>query len=234
MEQATNLTLSAIESTLSQLLDLRDQAETEGNSEAVTVIDQQIQEYFVVEVKKVDSIANAYRTFAHYGATARAEAERLHDRARKFEKVCERIKAWAQYAMERNDKKRLDSPLNTLRVQANGGLQPLEVYDPMAVPLEMKQVTITMRASDWMWLKECGDIDTHACTREYSERVEPDSEAIRDALKKRHKCPECDGVPFHPQKPGKGYCARCEGKGDIPDTVPGARLLERGRHLRIE
>jgi hypothetical protein len=131
--------------------------------------------------------------------------------------------------------RRLDTPTNKLRVQANGGVEPLEVYDLGEVPRELKQVTVTLPMSMWH------EFQIAVAKKEIVYpggvvpigKVDVQQDAIRAELKKRVPCPACppmikgdldDGTP----------CPRCEGTGTVPASVPGARLLPRSFHLRVE
>jgi DnaJ-class molecular chaperone len=60
--------------------------------------------------------------------------------------------------------------------------------------------------------------------------VVPDTERIRDALAQRVPCKQCGGDGH---RRCEDRCPECDGAGTIPNTVPGAKLLERGEHLRV-
>ena len=241
-----SLTLYSIEAELQQLLDLRETVEEEGAlPEELAAIHKQIQEYFAREVKKVDGIAHAYRTYQNAAEQAKNEAQRILERAKVLQAQADRIKASALAAMQAHGITRLETPTNRLRIQANGGVQPLEIYDFAKVTLMYLKRTVTfdgeMTGVLLLILERCAgkidDPDARAAAAKIAEAFmkpgEADTERIREALKKFVPCPEChkDGIPSAKQLV---ECQRCGSRGAVPATVPGARLLERGFHLRVE
>ncbi len=146
----------------------------------------------------------------------------------------DRLKVNALEVMQRFGVKELRSATNTLRIQKNGGLQPLEVDSPEMIPVAETDAHLTIRAEDWnaLWLPI---LDT--LPPELVKRVTgglgfvPNTQRIRKALAEKVRCPECKGESV---TPGNCRCERCDGTGLVPRTIPGAKLLERGSHLRVE
>ncbi len=224
------LALYTIERELSELLDMRALAEEEGAPPAeLEAIDKTIAEYFSREIRKVDGICHALNTFAAAEETARKEAKRLNERADNLERQYERIKAATLRAMQDHGVRVLETPTNKLRVQANGGKEPLEVT---AAPDQYQDAIVKLPRLLWRAvLREIPGLLLEEVGKNCRETLEPNGDRIRAALKQQVPCPEHD--PYREVGLSKP-CARCEGRGTIPNTVPGAKLLPRGSHLRIE
>lgn len=177
------MTLYAIEESLAELIRLRELAEDEGDTEALPVIDQQIQEYAAREVKKVDSIAHAINTYELAAEHARAESKRLAGRAAAFTARADRIRNAALYAMQAQDIKAVETPTNTLKRQGNGGVQALDV-EAHSVLDEFRKFTLTLTGPAYLCLIRT--LREHPAFVEQitrSMRSEPDNERIREALK---------------------------------------------------
>src|SRR5690242_10403896 len=193
---STNLALYQIEQRLAELLELRNIAAEDGDTEALEAIDKQFEEYFLREVKKVDGICHALHAFESAADSAFEEAGRLHERGNRLIAQRDRIKAATLKAMQDHGVRVLETPTNKLRVQANGGLDPLEIVDPL--PTDYLNITVTMPMQQWLELT-LGALPSI----EKTAKLSPANEAIRQALKRG-------------------------------EEVPGAKLLPRGFHLRIE
>ena len=230
-----SLTLYEIEKELVELLELREEATAEGAlPDELALIDKQIAEYMTREVKKVDGVANAVRIYRYAAYQDLAEARRLTERANMWNARAQRVKEAALYVMGSLGLTKLETPRNTLRIQKNSGLEPLEVPILENLPWRYRTVTVEIPWDDWASLPWQVDAKKNAVLKSqgYS------NTSIREALKQRVKCPECEGNGKSSSAlsgaPAGERCPRCEGKGTVPATVPGARLLPRGEHLRIE
>lgn len=228
--------LYRIAAELQELLELREDAEAQGAlPEELAAIEERIKQYALAEVKKVDGIAHAVSACNAFAEECEKEAARLTAMAKRHRNRLERIKAAALWAMQTLGIRRLDTPTNKLRVQANGGVEPLEVYDLSEVPRDLKQVTVTLPMRIWHEFQIAiakGDYMYPGSVLPPA-KVEVQQDAIRAELKKRVPCPECI-TSMGRRKDGPGPCPRCEGYGTVPASVPGARLLPRGSHLRVE
>lgn len=229
-----SLSLYTIQTELSELLNEREEAEEAGDPDAVEAIDVQLGLYFKAEIKKIDGVVHAIRTYQDAAAQAKAEADRLAQRAKRFQDRADQIKARALQAMQDHRVKRLETPTNTLRVQGNGGLQPLDVLEVVFLPQELTFVQVDkMPFAVWKLIRQliCDNSTESSLAAVALEHCEviPDTDAIRAALKGTMPCPECvvNSVAWP-------TCPRCEGKGVVPKQIPGVRLLPRGEHLRIE
>jgi hypothetical protein len=206
---SSNLALYQIEQRLAELLELRNIAAEDGDTEALEAIDKQFEEYFLREVKKIDGICHALHAFEQAACAAEIEATRMKNRANYLMAQRDRIKAATLKAMQDHGVRVLETPTNKLRVQANGGLEPMEVSGIEELPSELLTVIARVPESVWVDVLEIteafGDYATYSVLEKASAiaKTEPNSEAIRQALKRG-------------------------------EEVPGAKLLPRGVHLRIE
>jgi len=178
---SSNLALYQIEQRLAELLELRNIAVEDGDTQALEAIDKQFEEYFLREVKKVDGICHALHAFNDAARAAFEEAERLINRSRQLRSQHDRIKAATLKAMQDHGVRVLETPTNKLRVQANGGLEPLEVACPGIVPEDYQKVTVKMPLVTW---REIVGEDWIFNPDFVSISREPDNETIRQALKR--------------------------------------------------
>ena len=132
--------LYVIEQSLQLLVDERDRAEANGDSEAIATIDRALTEYLTREAAKIDSYAGLIHQLDTEAELVKAEADRLHGRAKAMLARNDAIKAAALVAMQAHGVKELKTYRNTLRRQGNGGLQALEIAQLGAVPMEYRTV----------------------------------------------------------------------------------------------
>ena len=202
-------------------------------------IAEQIAKYVSAEIagRKVDGIAATLRECKARAEIAAEESKRLAKRSESWLARMERIKASTLRAMQAHGVPKIETPTNRLRIQGNGGLQELLLFAPSEVPVELRRVTVKLGGEDHVKLF---DLIARSAGLRRDEKVrllklleaafsEPDGERIREALKGRVVCPDCKGT----MDVNKG-CEKCGNTGTVPASVPGARLLERGVHLRVE
>lgn len=231
MSQA--MVLWSVNRELEELLEFREEAIATGaKPEELEAIENQINAYASREVKVVDGIATSIATYKTAAAMVRAEAERLLARADMLEARVDRIKESAKQAMESLGIKKLETPSHFLRVQGNGGVDPLEV-DADALPDSLKTVALTVQLDVWRQIQQAfdGDPRFQDGTTYGAHVTQPNNEAIRAALKQ--PCPECNGQGTYALMPDghEVECSACLGDGK--NRVPGARLLPKGTHLRV-
>lgn len=200
-------------------------------------VHEQIAKYVGAEIagRKVDGIAATIRECKARAAVADEEAKRLAKRAASWLGRVDRIEASTLRAMQDHGVTKLETPTNRLRIQANGGKEPLDVYAPADVPESLCRFTLRLTGAERRLLAGAVGLVADKGVRDELVRLlfapapEPDGEAIRAALKSRTVCPACGGldVKFN-------GCERCATAGFAPAEVPGARLLPRGVHLRVE
>jgi hypothetical protein len=211
----TRLSLFQIESELLGLIDQRedalerlamshhpDSSGVENMSsvieEELAVIDGLIRDYLKREVKKVDGIAFAVKEYEARAVAQAEEAKQMIAKAEKNSETVKRIKQMVLEVMQEFGEKKLPGRLFTISRQGNGGVQPLTIAQPDLVPLEMKRVTVELKATVVEDFAE-----QFAGQYRVTRQAEPDAKDIRVALER-----------------GEG--------------VMGARLEERGEHIRIK
>lgn len=176
-----NLSLYAIETDLAQLLDLREQAEAEGETpKTLAVIDKQIAEYFAKEVKKVNGICNAIHAYEAAATEAFLEGERLHARHKNLQGRADAIKKATLRAMQDHGVKVLETPQNKIQRVGNGGLQLLEVT--LEVPFKYQMVEVKVSREVWEAIKNAFE-DVSGFSAEVDAPT-PNNSAIREALKR--------------------------------------------------
>jgi hypothetical protein len=129
----------------------------------------------------------------------------------------------------------------TLRRQGNGGVRAVEIVQPELIPPALQRVIVTVNRAVLITLLRglSEEVLISLVPEVWKEGApEPDKEAIREALLKRETCPNCGGsiVGFDLREYGGGAnepCPVCDGQKTVPCGVPGARLAERGEHLRV-
>ena len=225
------LAKDGVEAELQELLEAREDAEAEGAPpDELAAIDERVKQYALAHVRKVDSTAVALRACRGFQEECEKEASRLWAQAKRHMARHERIKSAVMWAMAQLGVTKLSTPQNTLRVQGNGGLEPLEVYDSEQLPTDKQIAIVTMRRDAFeAWQKREIEHGGTMIDAPYRVQYQPNNEAIRAELKKRVPCPSCTGVPDV-----DCICARCNDTGTVPARVPGARLLPRGTQLRVE
>lgn len=228
-----NLSLFAIEESLALLAETREAAEADGDTAAVEQCDKALAEYLDKSAAKVDSYAALIHRSRAEAQTCADEIERLTARFKRTTAFVDRLRANALEVMQRFNVKELRSPTNTLRRQANGGMQPLET--DQAVPMGLRKVTIMMTGDCYLWLLSLLQGDSHPKHPLLMGAMEaatdaPDAQRIRVALAQQVRCPECKGEVV---TTGNCRCERCDGTGHVAQTVPGAKLLARGEHVRL-
>jgi hypothetical protein len=173
-----SLSLYQIEDDLMQLLALAEDPELDP--EAKGAIDHEISKYFLAQVRKVDGIAGAVRKCRSAATEVRAEILRLQAIQDAWEARERRIKENAMYAMKTHGVKVLETAKNKLRIQGNGGLQPLDVFSEVEVPDEHKNVTLKFSAADY---RKLWPHIVNMALSPIEKTVEVDGTRLRAALK---------------------------------------------------
>ena len=226
----SNLTLWDIEKGIAELFDALEEADT---PEAKQACEQALAEYFAREVVKVDAIRGLYKHFDMLAEAARQEANEIAERGRVFARRCESIKRMIAVVFEANPqlKNRLEGRTGRLLYKGNGGLAPLEVTDPAAVPDECCKYVGWISGS--LWKAITAEFETEAHPDECKMERVVDQERVRAALK---TCEQCGGFGKVGLPAGTRHevlsCPACGGSGK--GGVPGARLGERGKHVEVK
>lgn len=177
--QPSKLTLWEIEAGIAELFDALEDADT---PEARQACEQALAEYAAREVQKVDGIAALYRQFDVLAHEARAEAQRLTERARAFETRRDRVKQLVQTVMESNGLTRLEGRTSRLLLKGNGGLKPLEVTDPCEVPAECCKYIGWINAELWKEIRGFWDGWLDGRTDEFNLERVVDNDRVRKAI----------------------------------------------------
>jgi hypothetical protein len=198
-------------------------------------VDTRIAQYMTAAREKTDAIAYTIRELLKRSEIAADESARLVKRSASWKAQATRLKDYVLRFMTGATPPitRMETPVNRLRVQGNGGLQPLDVYDASLLPLEYVRWTFSVNGPQLARLREMAmvteDEELGKILYAGASRPQPDNDAIRAALSQHVVCPACNGV-----LDVINGCAKCAGRGTVPAEVPGARLLERGKGLRVE
>lgn len=241
-----NTSLFIIERALADLCETRQELEeqpaytpeqVEEKHTALDAVDAAIVEYITAEVRKVDGIARFLTELKAREKALDYEIDRLNGIRDQNTRTQDRIKACVLQVMRDCDVKKLEGKIGSLKRQGNGGVQPVEIVQPELIPDALQNVSVKMSLATWRDIVEGLDV-VYECSK-----PEPNREAIREALLKRDPCPKCRGAKTisHIENDGRGNvshvqltCDECKGAGDIGAGVPGARLAERGEHLRCQ
>lgn len=154
-----DLSLFQIDSEIEEMLELADDPELDEESRAAVdkqiahYLDQKLKRDAVARVLAVQRIGHSIRALELNEAAEKAEADRHAARARAFENRKQRLKDYVLRTMQVHQVKRIDAPGTTLRVQGNGGLAPLEIYDSAQLPDRclMKTVKLSLDAWQKIW-----------------------------------------------------------------------------------
>ena len=185
------MNLYQIEDSLQQLVDLREAAEAEGDSEALVVIDRQLREYLTAEASKVTSYVALIRAREAVAEACATELTRIIDIKKSAEADIARMKANALAVMQQFGVKELKAtPGGGLRIQANGGRQALET-DPDA-PDEYAVITLKLTATQVVAIQTQMPRALEGCT--FAKR-EWDTERIREALARGEQVPGAKLLP---------------------------------------
>lgn len=131
--------------------------------------------------KKVDRIARYVRATELKARTAQEEATRLTARQKAAENRVEQVKNMLAFFMQVRGLRRLEGELNTIRLQKNG--QASLQLNPLALPGEYNQTTITLPQLDWAQV--LGAITSPELKKQLEAavvRCEPNKELVRQHL----------------------------------------------------
>lgn len=185
--------LFVIEQSLVDLEELRTTLLDEGDTEAVAVVDQQIAEWQDRSPAKVASSLAFVRQQENTVAACKVEEERIRAIRKRAESNIDRYKAYVLAVMQRFDIKELKAEkIGGFRRQLAGGVQSLEISDPLLVPEGLREYTIKMPGDALIWLEkflEYSEAPKHPLvTQAVNAAVGvPDNKRIREAIKEGAK-----------------------------------------------
>jgi Gp157 protein len=182
------LTLYEISQELVELKALRDDAEYTGDTEAVKVIDGQIQEWVKgCLATKADGVRGYLKTRQAQWAEWQEEVNRWTALAKAAREDVERFKEYVLDAMRLLDAKRIEGSRGDvlLRRVGNGGVKPLVIAQPNLVPDSHLRVTVTIPYEEWKQLDSWGN------SLLVRAAPDPDRAAIRKTLEAGGHVPGC-------------------------------------------
>lgn len=206
-------------------------------------IDTAISGYIQTKVAEVSELRALYFALCDGAEMKEKAAKREHASALRLQTQAENLKRLISDCMNFLGETKFSSADGTFRVQGNGGKQPVEITDESLIPDEFRRVTmsldlafakklmVSLAQADWSDEEDWEVL--HSAFN--SGKTEISLSAVGDALVK--SCDHCHGLPLAaPSRAIPGgeievTCPRCGGSGRA--GVPGARLAERGQHLRI-
>lgn len=227
------LSLFQIESELLGLIDQREDALERARAgedvlDELAVIDGLILDYVKAEIKKVDGIAIHIKEYtARSEAKAKAASE-LQTSANRDAETAKRIKAMVLQVMQEFDEKKLPGKLFTITRQANGGVAPLVIAQPDLVPDRFQIVSVRMSLDEWKRVRGLLEKKKVVCE---AGRPEPNNGAVRAALESADK----QETALHLEAAGNGWTEeQLSAALSKVERVPGARIEDRGEHVRIK
>jgi hypothetical protein len=232
-----DLTLYELESGLADLASEFDRAlelSNDGDPEAgeqLEILGEAFVEYIGARLNKIDGTADfvlmldrlCHESRERKGVKVRCELDQEIDRLRgrrdRLRSIVARIKDNLKFVMESAGKTKLEGTRHTVRVQTNGGKQPVEIYDESLIDDWLCTAKIEMSWVAWLELLALAGVEKDYASHT-AERIVRSS-AVADEMSR--PCRACNG---------KGEeCASCNGTGKR--SAPGARWMERGSHVVI-
>lgn len=241
----SDISLFRLETGLLDLLDhradrLADKSDPPSDEE-LDAIDLEIKAYTTEHLpKKVDSIAAVVLWKEGRLKALAIEKDRISRAINSESSDLALLKRYIADVIElspepRKGPKKLVGSTHTLTLTGNGGVQPLEITDESLVPNEYCQWEGWLTDTAYNWLIDCFGDQGGKLKRVVS------NELVREALEQA--CGGCDGKGFvNPDGSAVNAfegsdadrflsCPQCDGTGRA--GVPGARLVERGRHVTV-
>ena len=130
--------LYSIPPAVAALLDAPDGELSEADLAALDSLEMEL-------AAKAEAICRLVRNSEAEAAAYRAEAERLSRSAQVAASNAARLKEYLRFNLERMGLKSLDAGLFKVRVQANGGKQPIDApSDPMLLPPQCRRTTVSV------------------------------------------------------------------------------------------
>jgi len=118
--------------------------------EQIKFLESAIQEYVKAEIQKVDSIARLWRYYEFCHEATKQEATRLTKRAKTWEKRLEYLKGVVKYVLGATGKKKVVSPIHTLRLQKNSAKAvQIDLQMQGKIPDKFVRVTLVMPMDLW-------------------------------------------------------------------------------------
>ena len=202
---ASEMTLFAIDESLSLLMESATEAAADNNGELPEELRQALLDYCEAFGAKVDNIANYIKSQEFEARSAKTEIDRLQSRQAAAENRVERLKGLLKYFMETRGLRSMKGRLNTISLRKNS--QDSLVLDSVeSIPSEYCRVSISIP------LPELEELLRHL----------PEEHSLRARL-----TPDGNGLPRREPDNTKLRTALASGV-----LVQGAEL-RRGQHVRL-
>ncbi len=144
---ASEMTLFALDESLSLLMESATEMAAENNGEIPDDLRQALLDYFDAFGTKVDNIANYIKSQENEARNAKVEIDRLRSRLAAAENRVDRLKGLLKYFMETRNLRSMKGRLNTISLRKNSQ-DSLIVDRPDAVPAEYWRVSLTIGAPE--------------------------------------------------------------------------------------
>lgn len=226
-EEAPRETLQALMMELRELCELRDSL-LETEVEAIQATDAQIQVFVGREIRKVTSIAALLRFFRSQSTAAGVEEQHARKWRERWEARYNRLATMVHGVMVALDVPKLEGATDRFRRQQNP--EALDPFDVAKIPDEYFKTTVRMPKPVWDAIALAVKADELA---QMTVTNDVDAVKLKAALQATVDCKPCKGMGVIGAGGVVQDCAACGTSGQVPATVPGARLT-RGEHLRVE
>lgn len=234
-----------------------------GNAECMAelkAIEDGIQNFVIAKAKEVDELRDPLIALETAVKICREAANRETNRAMVLQNRYDKLKDFIKVAMEYleasgywkpKQSKKVESARGFLRLQGNGGTQPVEITDETMIPAGLMNYTITMPGDMWLAIERAigtGPLLEMLAHRS-KESKEPSKSRIAEALSQ--PCQTCGGIGSvcrNCQSLKELDCIACYGlpvmDPNLSNTcrdcggsklagVPGARLAPRGSSVIV-
>ena len=181
---ASEMTLFALDESLSLLMESATEAAADNSGEIPEELQQAVLDYCEAFGTKVDNIANYIKSQESEARNAKIEIDRLQARQAAVENKVERLKGLLKYFMDTRGLRNMKGRLNTISLRKNSQ-DSLVVENVDRIPLEYWRVSITLPLPDLEELLRHLP-EEHALRARLTEggsvRREPDNTKLRSAL----------------------------------------------------
>jgi len=183
---AAEMTLFALDESLTLLMESATEMAAENNGEISDELRQALLDYFEAFGTKVDNIANYIKSQENEVRNAKVEIDRLRSRLAAAENRIDRLKGLLKYFMETRNLRSMKGRLNTISLRKNSQ-DSLIVDRPDAVPAEYWRVSLTIGAPELQELLDHLPEQHHLRARltagdPAAVQREPDNSKLRSAL----------------------------------------------------
>ena len=201
---ASDMTLFALDESLSLLMESATEQAADNNGEIPDELRQALLDYCEAFGAKVDNIANYIKSQEFEARNAKIEIDRLQSRQVAAESKVERLKGLVKYFMETRSLRSMKGRLNTISLRKNSQ-DSLIVNSADRIPAEYWRVSITLSLPELEELRRHLPPEHSLQGRLTPEgngfvRREPDNTKLRTAI--------ASGVPVHGAELRRGQHVR--------------------------